>query len=127
MPTPRTEAYLFVHFTKFRPCGIWRQRAYIVVQGKKLSAFPVVLTTEQVHVAPVFPQGGAGGKVGAALVLRSAVVRHRLSFHAAPYRITMSVKIRYILYFRHKNIPFLQQRRQAVPPVFFGFLSNFCH
>ena len=32
-----------------------------------------------------------------------------LSFHAAPYRITMSVKIRYILYFRHKNIPFLQQ------------------
>lgn len=89
--------------------------------GQKLSAFPVVLTTEQVHVAPVFPQGGAGGKVGAALVLRSAVVRHRLSFHAAPYRITMSVKIRYILYFRHKNIPFLQQRRQAVPPVFSVF------
>lgn len=37
----------------------------------------------------------------------------------------MSVKIRYILYFRHKNIPFLQQRRQAVPPCFFRFSFQF--
>lgn len=103
------------------------QRAYIVVQGKKLSAFPVVLTTEQVHVAPVFPQGGAGGKVGAALVLRSAVVRHRLSFHAAPYRITMSVKIRYILYFRHKIVPFSQSLTGLCSPVFLVSFPNICH